>query len=691
MEQSDIRVTFFQECEELVEALNDGLDEIDEALEDGQAEPETVNAVFRAVHSIKGGAGAFKLETLVRFAHHFETTLDAVRSGKVAPDPALLLLFHRAADHLSDLLNAARDGSDPGAESGAELISLLAAVNGGDEEEFNDGDAEDFGFVPMALSFDEDPPEEGARCFEISFSPTRALYANGHDPSVLFRVLADLGPVSVTLDRSRLPPFDALDWQQPYLDWTLSLTSDEPEHQIDEVFEFVEGLCSLEIHAKGAGFVPPSPMEPEPLAEVPSPRIQPTAPPPKPRSAETEESSDKKASAPRATVRVELDRVDRLINVVGELVINQAMLSQCVQDAGMPARSAVRSGLDDFKSLAREIQESVMAIRAQAIKPLFQRMSRIAREASDIAGKQVRLLTEGETTEVDKTVIERLADPLTHMIRNAVDHGIEAAEVRRAAGKPETGSITLSAAHRSGRVLIEVIDDGGGINRPKVKQIAASKGLIPPDAELSDAEIDMLLFLPGFSTSTVVSDLSGRGVGMDVVKSAIQALGGRVAIASTPGQGTTFSISLPLTLAVLDGMVVDVAGQTMVVPITAIVETLRPMPEDVHFLGSGAQVVTIRGAFVPIIDLGAAFGHRPPVQDFSERVLMLVENEQQKQCALVVDAIYDQRQVVIKGMENGYGRIPGIAAATILGDGRIALIIDPDEAVGSVSAGIGDM
>ncbi|TKA95678.1 chemotaxis protein CheA [Cereibacter changlensis] len=687
---SDIRATFFQECEELVEALNDGLNEIDETIEEGLAEPETVNAVFRAVHSIKGGAGAFKLETLVRFAHHFETTLDALRAGRIQPDAALLLLFHRAADHLSDLLAAARDGIDPDPEGGAELISLLAAFTGAEEEESSEGEAEDFGFVPLTLSFDSEPAGAGSGCYEILFSPTRALYANGHDPSVLFRVLGDLGQVKARLDRSRLPAFDALDWQESWLDWTLTLTTDEPEHQIDEVFEFVEGLCTLEIRAldEAPPGLPPLP-DPGPTVKLEAEPRPLAAPPPKARPAEGEDSAEKKAAAPRATVRVELDRVDRLINVVGELVINQAMLSQCVQDAGIPTRSAVRSGLDDFKSLAREIQESVMAIRAQAIKPLFQRMSRIAREASDIAGKQVRLVTEGEATEVDKTVIERLADPLTHMIRNAVDHGIESAEARRAAGKPETGCITLSAAHRSGRVLIEVADDGGGINRPKVKQIAAGKGLIAEDAELSDAEIDMLLFLPGFSTSTVVSDLSGRGVGMDVVKSAIQALGGRVSISSTPGQGTVFSISLPLTLAVLDGMVVDVAGQTMVVPITAIVETLRPQPQDVHFLGSGAQVVTIRGAFVPIIDLGAAFGHRPPVRDFSQRVLMLVENEQQKQCALVVDAIFDQRQVVIKGMENGYGRIPGIAAATILGDGRIALIIDPDEAVGSVS-GLGD-
>ncbi|SNX74898.1 two-component system chemotaxis sensor kinase CheA [Cereibacter ovatus] len=689
MDHADIRGTFFIECEDLMEALNDGLDRIDDSWDTG-ADPETINAVFRAVHSIKGGAGAFKLDTLVRFAHQFETTLDALRAGRIMPEPALLHLFHRAADQLSDLLQAARTGAAVEADNSAALVRELAAA-AGDEDATSDADAEDFGFVPMALTLDLDmdaaPLPEGNRRYAITFSPLRGLYSCGNDPCVLFRVLADLGQLEVRLDRSRLPDFDALDWQESWLSWELTLETDEPEHQIDEVFEFVEGLCTLEIRLLSdtpSPTDPGNPTAPDPGAPSWDPPAEDSTPPSSgtlSAAVPTASRDNEKSSPPRATVRVELDRVDRLINIVGELVINQAMLSQCVQDEGVPPRSPIRTRLDDFKSLAREIQESVMAIRAQAIKPLFQRMSRIAREAADIAGKQIRLVTEGETTEVDKTVIERLADPLTHMIRNAVDHGIESPEKRQAAGKFETGTIILSAEHRSGRVLIEVRDDGGGINRPRVLDIAKSKGLVPEDAQLADEEIDSLLFLPGFSTSAVVSDLSGRGVGMDVVKSAIQALGGRIAIASEPGKGTTFSISLPLTLAVLDGMVVDVAGHTMVVPVPAIIETLRPRPQDVHSLGAGEQVVAIRGSFIPIVDCGAIFGYRSPVRRYDSTVLLLVETGRQKLCALVVDGIHDQRQVVIKGLENGYGRIPGIAAATILGDGRIALIIDPEEAV----------
>jgi two-component system chemotaxis sensor kinase CheA len=324
-------------------------------------------------------------------------------------------------------------------------------------------------------------------------------------------------------------------------------------------------------------------------------------------------------------------------------------------------------------------------IRAQPVKPLFQRMARIVREASGAVGKEVRLRTEGEATEVDKTVIERLADPLTHMIRNAVDHGLERPDKRRAAGKTAEGVITLSAQHRSGRVVIEVADDGAGINRPKVREIAISKGLIPPDAQLSDSEIDNLLFLPGFSTADQVSALSGRGVGMDVVRQAIQSLGGRITIHSEPGKGTRFSISLPLTLAVLDGMVVNVAGETLVVPLSAILETATLTDEDIRALGPNTNVIHVRGAFVPLYDLGAELGYRAPKSSYAGGIVLLTAQENGTRSALVVDSILEQRQVVIKGLQRSYGHIPGVAAATILGDGQIALILDPPDLVQNAS------
>jgi len=378
--------------------------------------------------------------------------------------------------------------------------------------------------------------------------------------------------------------------------------------------------------------------------------------------------------------------VDRLIDLVGELVINQAVLAQRVMEAGLARASAVAMGLDELEQLTREIQDSVMAIRAQPVKSVFQRMPRLVREVAAMTGKPVRLVTEGEGTEVDKTVIERLADPLTHMIRNAIDHGLENPEKRAAAGKPAEGVVKLSAAHRSGRIVIEVSDDGGGINRERVKGIAIEKGLISAEATLSDEEIDNLIFMPGFSTAAEVSDISGRGVGMDVVRRSIQALGGRITISSRPGKGSTFTMSLPLTLAVLDGMVVSVNNQTLVAPITAIVETLQPKAEDVHSLGGHARVISIRGGFVPLIDVGMALGYRNEPLPATQGVALLIEGEGGARAALLCDAIQGQRQVVIKSLEANYRQVPGVAAATILGDGRVALILDIDTIV-TVSRG----
>jgi two-component system, chemotaxis family, sensor kinase CheA len=691
----DIRQTFFQECEELLETLDDGLSELAAAADEDSVDAEVVNAVFRAVHSIKGGAAAFGLEALVRFAHQFETVLDEVRSVRLHPTAEIVKVFLRSADYLADLVTSARDSVDPKSGAGPDLLKRLAQLASPraavpqpvDDPVETEAAGTDLGFQPLVLAFDFGGDADTVTTYRILFAPNRQFYSVGNDPILLFRALEDLGELSVQADSSDLPGFDDLDWSEPYLHWCLTLKAAVPLQAVQEIFEFVEGLCKLEIeiveddvsHLPG----PPVALDVSDAIEAPEPDVpSPNVPAPVDPAARTgppRKAAPAAGAGQKGSVRVDLDLVDRLINIVGELVINQAVLSQCAHDAGLGGQSDIGVGLDEFRNLARELQENVMAIRAQSVKQLFQRMARIVREASDLAGKSVTFETEGEAVEVDKTVIERLVDPLTHIIRNAVDHGLERPEVRLASGKPEAGRVRLSAAHRSGRVLIEVSDDGAGINRPKVKQIAIDKGLIPADAVLDDSGIDKLLFLPGFSTAEKVTDLSGRGVGMDVVRSAIQSLGGRVTISSVPGKGTTLSISLPLTLAVLDGMVVDVAGQTMVVPITAIIETLRPSVSDIHHVGAAGAVVAVRKSFVPIIDLAETFGHRADANDYSKMVLLLVESGQQETWALAVDRIYDQRQVVIKGLESNYGHVPGVAAATILGDGKIALIIDPDE------------
>lgn len=689
---TSIRDTFFEECEDLLAALADGLTQLDAGAEDA----ETINAVFRAVHSIKGGAGAFGLTALVGFAHRFETVLDAARAGRLALDRTVLHVLQRSADHLTELVEAARDDAVVAPEVTEGFIAHLDTCLG-DDDPVTDAYA-DFEFAPIELSFDEAEPE--TQGFVIRFAPKTALYDNGHDPALLIAALAELGTLSVDLVLRGPVDWRVMDPAQPCLAWTIRVTTTESETAVHEIFEFVDGLCELDIQplsppptGPGGGVEPGLDAEPLPepadlqATSAPSVAEWPAADEPNAERRVAErrvaerppagKADDSEARGPKATLRVDLERVDRLINAVGELIINQAMISQRLTDMMLASDSDVVTHAEDYRLLARDIQEAVMAIRAQPVKPLFQRMSRIVREAAEATGKQARLITVGESAEVDKTVIERLADPLTHMIRNAVDHGLEKPEARRAAGKEECGTILLSAAHRSGRVIITIRDDGAGLNRRKILDIAKTKGLVPPDAELSDPEIDALLFMPGFSTAQAVSNLSGRGVGLDVVRAAVTDLGGRVTIASTPGQGTEFTVSLPLTLAVMDGMVVSVAGQTMVVPLTSILETIRPEPEDLHPLGTGDTLLLIRGRFIPTVDVARALGfHRANPE--ATPLLLLVEGENASQCALIVDAVHDQRQVVIKGLDANYGAVGGVSAATVLGDGQIALILDPD-------------
>jgi two-component system chemotaxis sensor kinase CheA len=675
---NSIRDTFFEECEELLEALADGLAQ----LQEGENDPETMNAVFRAVHSIKGGAGAFGLSDLVAFAHRFETVLDEVRAGRIQLDAEVFRVLFRSSDHLTDLVAAARSGNPVEKDVTDTFIAALDDCldahdipSAAPEEEFS------FSAVPLDFGADFLSPVSLAdpQTFDIAFRPYAALYAGGNEPAWMIRSLADLGTLSATLDLSGLPEWQDMDLSAPGLGWNLHLVTEAGEDRVRDVFEFVAGLCELGIVAAPSpasnpaadmDHAPAQPADPVALA-IPNPLA-----PAQKVGRDAAPASD--GHAPNPTLRVDLDRVDRLINAVGELITNQAAIAQRVDEMSLATGAEIKAHVEDYRHLARDIQEAVMAIRAQPVKPLFQRMARIVREAADATGKSARLVTSGDNVEVDKTVIERLADPLTHMIRNSVDHGLETPEDRLAAGKDSTGTITLTASHRSGRVHITIRDDGAGLNRPKILAIACKKGLVAPDAELSEAEIDALLFLPGFSTAATVSSLSGRGVGLDVVRTAVTALGGRISITSTPGQGSEFTISVPLTLAVMDGMVVSVAGHTMVVPISSILETIRPEPGEIHQVGPTQTLLAIRGRFVPVIDVSHQLGLDPRGKPQTTPLLLLVETENMNQCALAVDDVHDQRQVVIKGLDSNYGSVAGVSAATVLGNGQIALILDTD-------------
>ncbi|SFK15421.1 chemotaxis protein CheA [Caulobacter sp. UNC279MFTsu5.1] len=737
-----IKVTFFQECEELLADLEGGL----LAMQDGNDDGDTVNAVFRAVHSIKGGAGAFGLEPLVRFAHVFETLLDALRSNEIPGTPDLTALLLRASDVLADHVSAARGlgvvdmdvsaamaaelkiATDPNAAPAAaapvaeapQYVDAAPIVIGADDG--MDDDDLGFDFQPMTITLDAQAADAAVLdgdVWTVSIRPKSDLYRKANETALLLRELSRLGPIQATLDDSALPALEFIDPEAAYVTWSVRVETEQGEEAIREVFEFVDGDCDLEITRGEApvadvlasllDIAAPAPApEAAPVAvEIPAeaPPVSAVGPAaeaaplaaPMPVSAPAPAAPPVAANAPapaaakpaqidvpgpgQSVIRVDPERIDRLIDLVGELVINQAMLAQRVGEYGIAPSSNLAMGLDELEQLTREIQDSVMAIRAQPVKSVFQRMPRLVREVANMTGKQARLVMDGENTEVDKTVIERLSDPITHMLRNAIDHGLESPEERKAAGKNPEGVVRLAALHRSGRIVIEVQDDGKGINRERVHSIAVKKGLISPDLTLTDEEIDNLIFLPGFSTADKISDVSGRGVGMDVVKRSVQALGGRISITSRPGLGSTFTLSLPLTLAVLDGMVVDVAGETLVIPLACIVESLRPKAEEIRPLGPVGSVLAVRDSFVPLIDVGLTLNYRDRSPPPTEGVVLLVEGEDGSRAALVADAIHGQRQVVIKSLEQNYQQVEGVAAATILGDGRVALILDVDAVI----------
>lgn len=707
----EIRVVFFQECSDLLEELEDGL----YAMRDGEETDDTVNAVFRAVHSIKGGAGAFGLDLLVSVSHQFETVLDKVRSGTLETSPDLIELFMRCADKLNDLVSAAKNGVESDPSVCAELVEALKKYDDPGAVEApaapaasapaSDGDG--FQVAPLDFDFGSDEEEAAAAPWSVTFKPHAELYKRGNDCCNLVSILLDMGATSARIEMNDAPIWSDLATDTPHLVWHVEMPGETSEDAIREVFEFVEDDCDLTLERAGGasdnapqpdefGFVPTqldlsddgdddfSPQkldlsfdEPEESAPVPVAAPVPESAPAPAKAKAPEKKPDAKSES-SSTIRVDLNRVDRLINLIGELVINQSMLSQGFESMNAPVNQQLSDGLGHLRQLTRDIQDSVMAIRAQPIKPLFRRMSRIVRETGEAIGKNVQLVTEGEGTEIDKTIIERLADPLTHMIRNAVDHGLEMPDKRVESGKSETGTVRLTAVHRSGRVVIEIADDGAGINRKKVREIAVEKGLVAPDVSLSDNEIDNLLFMPGFSTAKEVSNLSGRGVGMDVVKRSIQSLGGRVSLESEPGKGSVFTISLPLTLAVMDGMIVRIDDQLMVVPLSEIVETIKPSATAIHQLTPTQGVILVRGEYVPIIDVGYELGFRDRTVDAKNGVILLSETETGDRSALLLDGILDQRQVVIKGLEENYGEVPGVAAVTILGDGNIALILDVD-------------
>lgn len=708
MSPEEIQQIFFAECEESLAAAESGL----AACKAGTQDADTVNAVFRAVHSIKGGAGAFGYVALQAYTHTFETLLSDVREGLVAIENELVDLLLRALDTLSDHVEAAREDGDAPAD--AALIAEMEAAMAGNagaaalapaqetapEPEAEEACSDDFGLDLDALlddltaGFDTAPPAGAAADearWKVHLRPHAGAMRNGSEPLLMLREIAALGGECLHCDVTRVPQLDSFDPGQGYLGWTFAMPEGVSEAAVRDIFDFIGDDCALAFgNAEGippvriaqaaprAGPVPapaPAPASPAATAAPAAASQAPVADP----VAKVAAAASPAPPAAGQSIRIDLFKLDRLIDLVGELVIAQAMLVQRLGVLGISANEE----LSLLESLTRDIQESAMSIRAQPISSVFSRVPRILRDLAASTGKHVKLEVSGEHTELDKTVIERLGEPLTHLIRNAVDHGIESAEDRIAAGKDPEGTLRLSAEHRSGRILISIGDDGAGINRERVLAKAIEKGIVGADAQLCAEEIDNLIFAPGFSTAQTVSNISGRGVGMDVVRQNVKDLGGRITIDSTPGQGTTFVLTLPLTLAISDGMIVNVGEQTLVVPLASVVESLRPSEGEVQGLGMGRSMLNVRGRFIPVIALRETLGTSAGALAPEEGVLIVVDTESTGQAALLVDAIQDQRQFVIKSLATNFRPVDGVAGATILGDGRVALIVDVDGLVTS--------
>ena len=684
----DYTAVFFQECDELLDDLEECLG----ALIDGSDDPEVVNAAFRAVHSIKGGADAFGYRDLVSFAHVFEATMDAVRGDRLAASHEVCEVLVRGRDVLCDLVERARNGETAPLPSAKIMIDELSVLSGGGPEA-----GPDTGMAPSAPPPAEEPDEaEEAfdlaeeRSYRIRFAPGPDFQTSGHDPLRLIQALRGHGAVQVQAE-GEIPPLAELDPDVCPLVWEIDLETESAPEAVDSFFDIYRATAEIGITPVEAESEPsPAPADtalpgtapaetgPDmtPAGKAP-PESIPAAgsaanPPPSTPPPSTASSSAAPNKAPR-TLRVDLERVDRLVNMVGEIVITQAAMAQTLADQG-GANLELGHAIDAMSRQIRELQESVMAIRAQPVKAVFSRMARLVRDLGQQLGKEVRVNISGEHTEIDTTVIEELAEPLIHMVRNAMDHGIEAPDDREQANKTRQGTISIGAEHRGERVVISIADDGCGIDRDRVLAKAVERGVVEPGAALTAEEIDQLIFHPGLSTSEAVSNVSGRGVGMDVVKRNISALGGRVALENRPGAGTRITITLPLSLAVLDGMTIAVGSKRFVIPLGAVVESLTLADAAPRRLPSGAQVMVRRDEYLPLLSVRSALDVEGSKD--SEKMVVIVDTDADSRMGLLVDELIGQRQVVLKSLEANYRSVPGISGATILSDGLVALILD---------------
>ncbi len=716
---SQFHQVFFEESFE-------GLDIMESELLDlspDSVDAETVNTIFRAAHSIKGGAGTFGFMSVSEFTHVVETLLDEIRSGKRALIQTHVDLFLQSVDCLRAILTSLKDKEEPepgrSAELKTEFEAILAAQPGQlveTEVQDDDGVTPDGHGVAEVLGW------------RVHFVPARDMLQTGNEPFRMFRELAALvpeGQFSVLADTRAIPEFTAMNPELCYLRWTLTLAGAVAREDIETVFEWIADDCQIDYqplaecaladdtveveHSDGVQDSPPN-LSPNGIQAdthhntrhneatgtatavtvtdmatiadltvvsnaVAAAVTLPTGAADKPAPVKATKTSKTAKSTDPSSIRVSIDKVDSLINMVGELVITQSMLGQLGQDFDMSRLARLQEGLSQLEQNTRELQESVMKIRMMPISFVFSRFPRLVRDLGNQLGKKVNLVMLGENTELDKTVMEKIGDPLVHLVRNSLDHGLEVTAKRLEAGKNEDGTITLNAFHQGGNIVIEVRDDGAGLNEDRILQKAKERGLVAANAELTPEEIHQLIFLPGFSTADIVSDISGRGVGMDVVRRNINELNGTIDVKSQQGKGSTFVIRLPLTLAILDGQLVAVCKQTYIFPLVSIVESIQLQKQTLNNITGSQPVMKLRDEYIPIIRLDQVFNLRPPGEYPDEAMLVVVEGDNEK-IGIVVDDLLGQQQVVIKSLEQNYQKVGGVSGATILGDGTVALIID---------------
>jgi len=643
--------TFFEESFEGLDIMESGLLE----LEQGEVDLENINTIFRSAHSIKGGSGTFGFTAVADFTHDMETLLDEMRNGERQVTESIVETLLGCVDVLRNMLTAIKDGVEIDTDSVSQLTSALKAHLGQQIE-------------TTATNKGADTKESPTKGWVVSFKPEVDIMKTGNDTVRLLRELNSLAEeVQVSVNNDALPSLSEIVPENCYQSWEINLIGgDVSEDDIRDVFAWVDDECELNIVALAdeAEYLGPERRDEERRESEPERR-----------TAERRSKSSKPTES--SSIRVNISKVDELINMVGELVITQSMLSQFGEDDDFTEMHVERlkDGLAQLESHTRELQESVMRIRMMPISFAFQRFPRLVHDLSSQFDKKIELVMTGETTELDKTVLEKIGDPLVHLVRNSLDHGIESPEKRIEVGKSETGVIELSAFHQGGNIVIQIKDDGAGLNKSKILEKARQNGLVTNDERLSDEQIYDLIFRPGFSTADVVSDVSGRGVGMDVVRRNIRELGGAVEVSSTPGEGSVFTIRLPLTLAILDGQLVGIGNETYILPVISIIESLQVKPENINAVAGNAEVYRLRDEYIPVVRLYQIFGIEPISTELESGLLVVVEAEGKK-IAIYVDELLGQQQVVIKSLETNFKKIEGLSGATILGDGTVALIID---------------